>query len=252
MKYTRDQKAKAFDNLPPKIREAIMSEDMDKTLGDLTRKYKLRIDQGSAFSELVTITMLGLEKSGSFKTNLMEKANISEIVAGGLTKDAEEMIFRKIKNSLMKMTDKSEEEEASDHPINEAGEKMTHAELLAEIEDPRESSSIASLDEITEEEPKRANDSWDDSSDTEINNSNPSNLPTGNIKDVPKHGHGGHPELQNDSVSTEEDIVVENKFNQATTSSHQEINLEAKDSKESTESTKSKPAFVDPYREPIE
>lgn len=88
-----------FDKLPKYVQDYISDPDFKNVVRNIIGKYNLHIDvQGKIEAELVML-LLGVTEPKDFHTNLLREAGLESSVATALTKDINENIFMKIKES---------------------------------------------------------------------------------------------------------------------------------------------------------
>lgn len=89
-----------FEKLPKDVQEAILSVDYEKTLKEITQRYRLHIDQGAKLETETTLVMLGLTSPKHFSKHLIFEARIDPKVAGFIADEVNDKIFRPIIVSL--------------------------------------------------------------------------------------------------------------------------------------------------------
>ncbi|MEN9605008.1 MAG: hypothetical protein RJB39_693 [Candidatus Parcubacteria bacterium] len=99
--------------LPDHLRWAIRDIDYIKALGDITRKYKLHIDQASTLELSAQRLMLGDIDAPGFIDVMFKEAYISSQVAADMLIDIDTSILRKIKEKIE--TFEREEAEVEQH-----------------------------------------------------------------------------------------------------------------------------------------
>jgi hypothetical protein len=140
MKFTREQKADALDNLPKDLKAVLMSNTLANTFQEIGNQNKLPIDKTGALSELVIVTMLGLLPRQDFEKNVRAELGVDNVQASLITKSVNENVFLKVREILQKEEDEIEvaetpkEEEVKETP-NDFPD-LNKDDLLAEIENP--------------------------------------------------------------------------------------------------------------------
>ncbi|MEK7596369.1 MAG: hypothetical protein AAB564_02385 [Patescibacteria group bacterium] len=109
--YTREELEEKYKHLPPEIEEAIFNVGLDKTLEEIGKKYKLRIDQLGILANETRLVMLGLTHPKDFINNLAERLELNEETAKNIAQEINQRIFHEIREELKKM-----------HSINEAAD----------------------------------------------------------------------------------------------------------------------------------
>jgi hypothetical protein len=89
-----------FDKLPKDVQEAILSVNYGEVLTDITKRYRLHIDQGAKLETETTLVMLGLSTPKDYSKNLIFEARIDPKIAQLIVAEVNEKIFRPIIDSL--------------------------------------------------------------------------------------------------------------------------------------------------------
>ncbi|MGB8815887.1 MAG: hypothetical protein WCC74_01415 [Minisyncoccia bacterium] len=118
--------------LPQDVKDAVFSVDYSTALDQVTKKNKLLIDQAGKLETETTLVMVGLESLADYKKNLMTNMEVDERVANTIAMDVDDLIFKKIRESLQKMNEETGEENLLEEP------EMTRATILEGIENPSE------------------------------------------------------------------------------------------------------------------
>jgi len=122
--------------LPEEVKAAIVAVDYPRKLEVITKNNKLLIDQAGKLETETTLVMLGLEPLEDYVANLMRELDIPKERALAIARDADELIFKSIRESLQKMNeemiaaDNAELAKEQGHPSKE--------EILAGIEKPEQ------------------------------------------------------------------------------------------------------------------
>jgi hypothetical protein len=111
-----------FNNLPPKLQEAIASTDVANKLRTISQKHKLLLDQGQILENETYMVLLGIEQAENYKQNLKKELNISEDTATKIANDVGREIFLSIRNTLRESTIKTIESEPK--PTNKPNESF--------------------------------------------------------------------------------------------------------------------------------
>lgn len=91
--------------LPKDVRDAISSVDYKKNLQEIVKKGRLLIDKAGKLETETTFVMLGLEPLNDYVQNISRELEIPRERAVAIAHDADELIFKNIRESLRKMND---------------------------------------------------------------------------------------------------------------------------------------------------
>ena len=105
-------------SLPEDIKTAISSVDRQLELQKITERQNLLIDQAGKLETETTLVMIGLEPLSGFVENLARELEIPLPRAKEIALDVSEHIFKPIRESLQKMSDKIEEESAESNNMS--------------------------------------------------------------------------------------------------------------------------------------
>lgn len=121
MNYNQDQLLEKFESLPDEVKLAMSSVETAKTIGDISAKHKLHIDQSGILAEEIGSVMLGITKPLYFVDRIATKLKIPQFVAVQITKEINEKIFNPIKESLKQVhqLDEKMEEKNTTNIFNE-------------------------------------------------------------------------------------------------------------------------------------
>ncbi len=108
--YSPEEISKKFESLPDDIKKLVYSADMLRLIQTVGTKYKLHIDQLDTLEAETADVMTGFSKFEDFVPNLVESLSIDKGQAEGITKDINEGLFLKIRES-MKQTYEAQKEE---------------------------------------------------------------------------------------------------------------------------------------------
>ncbi|MEK7650789.1 MAG: hypothetical protein AAB364_02905 [Patescibacteria group bacterium] len=122
--------------LPPELQQAISSNDSERIVQEIGKKYGLHIDQVGELDNEVWQVMLGVKTSANFVVSIMERLKVDGQTAENIAREANEKIFLKIRESLKQM------EENKNTPKPE--------ELLHELEQHTSPASLAEKPSIFE------------------------------------------------------------------------------------------------------
>lgn len=153
MKFTRDQKAEAFDKLPKELKKIVMGDVLTEALQKIGLENKLPIDKVGALGELVITTILDLNQREDFEKNAQMDLGVDRDRAALVTESVNKNIFLKIRELLRQEEEREVSEMTEDRvtqPETEITEKKNRIEtsqesnysdmgrdsILAEIENP--------------------------------------------------------------------------------------------------------------------
>lgn len=103
--------ANQIATLPEDVRKAISSVDYASQLQEIVKRNKLLIDQAGKLETETTLTLIGLEPLNDYVTNISRELGIPMQKAIIIAHDADDLIFKNIRDSLRKMNDQVLEEE---------------------------------------------------------------------------------------------------------------------------------------------
>lgn len=86
--------------LPPPVRSAIMSADVEKGLRELADKHKLHLDQWQTLENEVMLSLIGLEPIAKLEENIKEEVGVGAETARALVSDIGEIVFEPIRREL--------------------------------------------------------------------------------------------------------------------------------------------------------
>lgn len=92
-----------FAELPPDVKQAVESADLDKHIQAIGAKHKLHIDQVGTLQDEVLLVMLGFESTGNFVQALVRATGIPEEQATAIATDVNNELFNPIRESLKKI-----------------------------------------------------------------------------------------------------------------------------------------------------
>jgi len=126
-----------FSQLPEVIQDIILESNWKNVLRRITSTYKLHIDQGGNLEAITLLTMLGLEDSDEYISNLEKEVKITRVLATEIAKIVEVDIFQKIREAVMKKTTKDEDKKPFTPPrkIDPYREDVGDVEIIEEKND---------------------------------------------------------------------------------------------------------------------
>ena len=92
-----------FEKLPQDIKEAMYGIDSSEAIQSISKKYNLLIDKMGILSEETGLVMLGLTHPKDFISNLAKRLQVDQLTAKSIAQDVNEQIFKKVRESLMKI-----------------------------------------------------------------------------------------------------------------------------------------------------
>ncbi|MCC7004964.1 hypothetical protein IT397_03550, partial [Candidatus Nomurabacteria bacterium] len=132
-----DNLKKIFDSLPEDIRSAISSADTGEALRTIGVKYKLHFDKIDTLVDEVGLVLFGVNKSSELKENIRKSTGLDENTLNSLVKDIDDLIFSKIKKSLVNMESGENKVETVEIPVQNVKENIPDKnQILHEIENP--------------------------------------------------------------------------------------------------------------------
>ncbi len=131
-----------FQTIPDKVREAILSTEVNQKLQEIVAKYQLQFDEGEDLTKEIGYVMLGLKSPNDFVKNVQNATDLDEKTSKKIVEEVNERIFKEIKDSLKEVhREETQTEEVEDEDLNEEIQEKMRAELLQEIESPQEKST---------------------------------------------------------------------------------------------------------------
>lgn len=145
MERTKEQLKEIYRVLPEDIKEAMFAVDTSEAIQNVCKAFGLHIDQMGELADEVGRVMLGLTSPKDFIGNIEKRLNISEVKAKQITRDVNENIFVKIRDSLKKI----HKEKYSDDFSPEDEDDLSRDGILKRIENP--SSPVPKKEAVFEE-----------------------------------------------------------------------------------------------------
>lgn len=119
-----------FDRLPKDVQEAILSVNYGAVLTDITKRYRLHIDQGAKLETETTLVMLGLSAPKDYLKNLIFEARIEPKIAEPIVAEVNEKIFRPIISSLHRvLSEQFDETEEHEHFTEDRSHDLSSVEI---------------------------------------------------------------------------------------------------------------------------
>ena len=98
-----------YNELPPKVREAIDSTETVEALGRIAEKHDLMLDQEDILSKYIGYVMLGLIRTADFVKVISKELNIDTEKGTEIAKDINTEIFDKIRDSIQEIEARSQD-----------------------------------------------------------------------------------------------------------------------------------------------
>lgn len=117
--------------LPPVVRDAITSADLEKRLRALADSHKLHIDQWQKLENEVMLTLLGFQPIENLERNVRLEVGVSNEIAKALTADMTRIVFEPIRQELERQL---EHPEAQEKEVNSV-EAARNQALLGAVEE---------------------------------------------------------------------------------------------------------------------
>ena len=122
-----------FNELPSVIQDVILNSAWEEKIRLVVKRNNLHIDQGSAIENLVFVTMLGMETPEDFVKNSKEYANVSDEQALRISQEVERMIFKEIREKLIRITESSDTVGDIDRVTDELSQVASDIEDMAKL-----------------------------------------------------------------------------------------------------------------------
>lgn len=104
-----------YASLPKDLQDAIMSSQFQNTLIEIGRKYKLTIEQLGNLEMQTTNVLLGITNPNNYQHELETGLGITDTeIIGKIVAEANEKIFKNIRDSLQKVNELPEGEDGDD------------------------------------------------------------------------------------------------------------------------------------------
>ena len=114
MAYSQKELDTMFAELPDDVKNAMLSIDTVKVLKGIQEKYKLHFDQIGDLSAEVGAVMIGVAQPQRFIANVQKALNVDKETAKNIATEVNEGIFKKVRQSLMKIHQMDEEKSYQD------------------------------------------------------------------------------------------------------------------------------------------
>jgi len=128
-----------FQTIPNKVKEAILSTEVNQKLQDIVDEHRLQFDEGEELTKEIGYIMLGLKNPKDFIKNIQIATNLDKVTAEKIAEEVNERIFKEIKDALKEIhKEKALAEEIEDDDLDEEIQEKLRNELLQEIESAKE------------------------------------------------------------------------------------------------------------------
>jgi len=135
MNYSEQILKARFEQLPEDVRGAITATPWREKLKKISEKHNLHIDQAGHLGEETAIVMFGLDHTDNLVANIAKHVEVSEEKAEAIAEDLNREIFLKVRESLKKIFEQKNDQEAAKQPEAETEETPSREDILREIED---------------------------------------------------------------------------------------------------------------------
>ncbi|OGI87275.1 hypothetical protein A2995_01195 [Candidatus Nomurabacteria bacterium RIFCSPLOWO2_01_FULL_33_24] len=112
-----------YDNMPEDIKQIIVSSDYQDGLVNISKKFKLNIEQLGVLEINTTMVLLGIINPNKLQEELEKELNINSEKTKGITKEINDQIFHKVKWSLEKIFNNSEDKISKESLIEKNKQK---------------------------------------------------------------------------------------------------------------------------------
>lgn len=86
--------------LPPVVRKAIASSELEANLRELANSHKLHVDQWEDLEHEVMLTLVGIKLPEELQQNIVSEVGVTNDVAEGLAQDINRIVFEPIREEL--------------------------------------------------------------------------------------------------------------------------------------------------------
>jgi len=103
MDNDKEQLLEQFKKLPQDLQDAITSNDINVALQEISKRSHLHIDQAGELADEVGLVLLGVVHPNDFLEDVFFRLKIDKKMAAEIVADVNEHIFKKVRESLMKV-----------------------------------------------------------------------------------------------------------------------------------------------------
>jgi len=122
-----------FETLPKELQAAISAVDLPEKLQQIIKNNKVMIDKAEGVQMETLMVLLGLEPVDDYMGNLVKNVGLEKTVALNVAHDADELIFKQVRNNLKEISQKIIMEDVNMPDKAGSNEKEN---VLAGIENP--------------------------------------------------------------------------------------------------------------------
>lgn len=128
--FTREERASAFDRLPPNIKAFLMSDESISQFQEIGKQFHLNIELVGILGNAITLVVLGMLAPSDFEEEIRNSLHVSSSDAAAISKVANEKVFLKIREGMQQSAPVSEVN------LVPSSVQPTREDILAGIEDP--------------------------------------------------------------------------------------------------------------------
>ena len=140
--FTEEQITQMYDNLPEDLKDVIFGLEMNEIVEKIGRENQLNIEQIGDLANETGMVMLGVTHPNEFIGNLADRLEVDKEKARAIAQEINEQIFKKVRESLLKIHNigEGEEEENQGHQGNPLRQgvalmaEQSREDILKEIE----------------------------------------------------------------------------------------------------------------------
>ncbi|MEK7556123.1 MAG: hypothetical protein AAB523_02445 [Patescibacteria group bacterium] len=103
MDNDKEQLLEQFKKLPKDLQAAITSNDVDTAMQEISKRNHLHIDQAGELADEVGLVLLGVVHPDDFLEDVLFRLKVDRKAAVEIVADVNEHIFKKVRESLMKV-----------------------------------------------------------------------------------------------------------------------------------------------------
>ncbi|MBU6370735.1 MAG: hypothetical protein KGH93_00920 [Patescibacteria group bacterium] len=132
--FLPDELKQQYAALPRELQAAIAAADLPDKLQTIAMDNKLLLDQAGGVQMETLLVLFGLESLDDYIDNLVKNAGLSRGQAIACAKEADDLIFKNIRETLQKL---DEAEKTAEDEENKKTVMPSREEILAGIENPK-------------------------------------------------------------------------------------------------------------------
>jgi hypothetical protein len=111
--FTAEEIQAKFKTLPPELKEAISSPEVNEKIVAIGKKHNLMIDQIGALVDQIGLVMLGFSASSNFVRDASGRLSLSETETRKIADDINREIFSTIKMHMRELEEKKQTEDTA-------------------------------------------------------------------------------------------------------------------------------------------